>query len=94
MIWQEVRQLYPDQWLVVEALEAHTTSDNQRQLDRIAVIETCADGQTATQTYRRIHQQFPQREFYFLHTSREKLNIQERRWVGIRKGSDAISTEK
>lgn len=94
MIWQEVRQLYPAQWLVVEALEAHTTSDNQRQLDRIAVIETCADGQTAIQTYRRIHQQFPQREFYFLHTSREKLNIQERRWVGIRKGSDAISTEK
>ncbi len=94
MIWQEVRKLYPVQWLVIEALEAHTTSDNQRQLDRIAVIETCSDGQAAMQVYRRLHQQFPLREFYFVHTSREKLNIQERRWVGIRRGSNAIRVKE
>lgn len=94
MIWQEVRQRYPAQWLVIEALEAHTTADNQRRLDRIAVIDMCADGQAAMQTYRRLHQQFPHREFYFVHTSRDELNIQERRWIGIRSGSDAINAEK
>ncbi len=94
MVWQEVRQRYPTQWLVIEALEAHTTSDNQRQLDRIAVIETCSDGQAAMQIYRRLHEQFPHREFYFVHTSRDQLNIQERRWIGIRRGSDAISPKK
>lgn len=46
MRWLQVRQAYPDQWLVIEALEAHTV-DNQRQLDRIAVIETCRDGKGA-----------------------------------------------
>ncbi len=87
MTWQEGCQLYPVQWLVIEALEAHTTPDNQRQLDRIAVVETCPDGQAAMQNYRRLHQQFPLRELYFIHTSREKLNIQERRWAGIRRES-------
>ncbi|MDM8526995.1 hypothetical protein QUF58_02180 [Anaerolineales bacterium HSG24] len=77
MIWQKVRQCYPVQWLVIEALEAHTTIDNQRQLDRIAVIETCSDGQAAMQVYRQLHQQFPHREFYFVHTKRDNLNIQE-----------------
>jgi hypothetical protein len=32
-IWSEVRKAYPDQWLVVEALEAHTEG-HQRLLDR------------------------------------------------------------
>jgi len=64
MQWSEVRQAYPDQWLVIEALEAHT-AQNQRRLDRLAVVELCADGQAALQSYRRLHQQYPQREFYF-----------------------------
>jgi len=34
MQWPEVRNAYPDQWLVIEALEAHTTPDRQRILDR------------------------------------------------------------
>jgi len=27
MIWSEVRQAYHNQWLIIEALEAHTTPD-------------------------------------------------------------------
>jgi len=46
---------------VVEALEAHTTSEQQRQLDRLAVIELCSDGSRAMMTYRRYHQQHPTR---------------------------------
>jgi hypothetical protein len=83
MQWSEVRQAYPDQWLVFEALEAHT-EQNQRRLDRLAVVELCADGQVALQSYRRLHQQYPQREFYFVHTSREELTILERYWAGVR----------
>lgn len=25
MIWSEIRKAYPHQWLIIEALEAHTT---------------------------------------------------------------------
>ena len=27
MIWSEVRQAYPDCWLIIEALEAHTARE-------------------------------------------------------------------
>ena len=86
MQWTEIRRAYPDQWLVVEALEAHTIPDQQRQFDRLAVIELCSDGSRAMATYRRYHKQHPMREFYFIHTSRPVLDIRERQWLGIRRG--------
>ena len=46
MKWSEVRQAYPDRWLIVEALEAHNTGD-QRELDGLAVVEECAGGTVA-----------------------------------------------
>jgi len=89
-IWPQVRDAYPDQWLIIEALEAHTQS-SQRLLDRIAVIETCADGAAAMQSYQRLHREYPSREFYFVHTAREDLDIRERRWIGIRRARAAYA---
>ncbi len=93
MKWNEVRQAYPNQWLVVEAIEAHNTIDQIRKPDRLAVVETCTDGNAALQSYRRLHQQHPQREFYFVHTSRELLDIHELQWLGVR-FSDANPSKK
>ena len=90
MQWSQVRRTYPDQWLVIEALQAHTTPEQQRSLDQIAVIELCSDSQLAMQSYRQLHRQYPGREFYFVHTSREELDIRERRWSGIRRGDGII----
>lgn len=84
MDWSEVRQAYPNEWLIIEALEARTTPAHQRTLQRIAVVERCIDGRMALQSYRRLHEQYPLREFYFVHTSREILDIREQVWVGIR----------
>lgn len=92
MQWNEVRQAYPDQWLVIEALEVHT-EQNQRRLDRLAVVELCTDGQAAWQSYRCLHQQYPQREFYFVHTSREQLTILERHRAGVRR-SHAVNASQ
>ena len=83
MRWPDVQAAYPSQWLVVEALEAHTEG-NRRILDQIAVVEVCPDSVTAMQTYRQLHQEHPLREFFFVHTSRDSLEIHERRWAGIR----------
>jgi hypothetical protein len=44
MQWSEIRQAYPNRWLIVEPLEAHTTPDRRRHLDCLAIIETCPDG--------------------------------------------------
>ena len=92
MQWMDVRQAYPNEWLFIEALEAETTLTHQRNLKRIAVIELCSDADTALKNYRRLHQLYPSREFYFVHSSREVLDIREQNWVGIR--SDyAVHTE-
>jgi hypothetical protein len=93
MQWSEIRQAYPNRWLIVEALEAHTTPDRRRHLDCLAIVETCPDGRIALQRYRSLHQQYPLREFYFIHTSREGLDIREREWLGVRR-SHAVDAER
>jgi hypothetical protein len=40
-----------------------------------------------------LHQQFPAREFYFVHTRREALEIRERHWAGVRR-SHAVNAER
>jgi len=82
MKWQEVRKAYPNQWLVIEAVEAHT-EEIRRLLDQIAVVETSAGGAAALQAYERLHRAYPQREFYFVHTGRESLDIRERSRLGV-----------
>jgi hypothetical protein len=84
MRWAEIRRQYPDQWLVIDALEAHTEGD-RRKLEQMTVVEVCPDGATAFQRYRELHRQYPLREFYFVHTAREELDIRERHWLGLRR---------
>ncbi len=84
MLWSDIRKAYQNQWLIIEALEAHTGPDSRRLLDRLAVIELCSDGNTAFQRYRSLHRQYPARELYFVNTSRDELDIRERQWLGIR----------
>lgn len=79
-----MRTVYPDQWLLIEALEAHSTSDNHRHLDRIAVLEQCKDAGDAYDCYRRVHEVYPQRELYYVHTKRVSLDIREKFAAGIR----------
>ncbi len=85
MKWAEIRTVYPDQWLVIEALEAQTTSDQRRVLERIAVVERSASGSAAFNRYRQLHQEYPNRELYYVHTSREELDIRELQWLGVRR---------
>lgn len=83
MLWNEVRAVHPDQWLVIEALEAHSAND-QRVFDRVAVADLCADGRAAMKRYAELQHQYPHREFCFVHSSRSALDFDERVWFGIR----------
>ena len=83
MQWQEIRNHYPRQWLLIEAIKAHTES-NKRILDRLSVIGTYPDSGKAMKAYIEMHRESPERELYVLHSSRETLNITERKWLGIR----------
>ncbi len=83
MRWQEIRSHYPRQWLLVEAIDARTEC-GERILEELAVVDTFPDSASAMQAYIRLHREAPERELYVFHTSRETLNLTERRWLGIR----------
>lgn len=84
MLWEEVRSTYPDKWVVFEAIEAHSDS-NYRIVDDIAVIDYFDESMEAFRRHSELHKQKPNRELYFFHTSREKLDIREKKWAGLRK---------
>ena len=80
MRWPDVRAAHPDQWLVIEALDAHS-EDDQRVYDRIAVIDQCVDGRATMKRHAELWRQHPDREFCFVHTSQVELKIEERLWL-------------
>ena len=84
MLWEDVRQAYPDKWIVFEAIEAHS-ENNYRIVDDLAVIATFDDSMEAFRKHAELHKEKPYREFYFFHTSRAKLDIREKKWAGLRK---------
>ena len=86
MQWSEIRESYPRQWLLIEAVEAHSAT-GQRILDDIAVIQSFPDSVAAMQGYKQLHRRDPHRELYVAHTDRERLDIGEIHWFGIRAAS-------
>jgi hypothetical protein len=83
MKWIDVRQNYPGQWLLVEAITAHSEGEH-RILDELAVVDTFPDSIIAWRRYSQMHNEAANREFYILHTDREQFDITERVWLGIR----------
>lgn len=83
MQWQEIRNHYPQQWILLEAIKAHSEA-NKRILEQLAVVSTFSDSATALKGYLQLHREAPERELYVFHTSREALDVIERQWLGIR----------
>lgn len=83
MKWSEIRTQYPRRWLLVEALKARTRAD-QRILTQLAVLGTFANSKAALRKYAQFHRETPERELYVFHTSREKLIVTEKMWLGVR----------
>ncbi len=77
MQWKEICQHYPQQWLLIEAIKAHSEAD-RRILEQLAVVGTFSDSTTAMKSYLQFHREAPERELYVFHTSREKLDVTER----------------
>lgn len=83
MSWHEVRKHYPNRWILVEALKTHD-ENSKHIIDDLAVINAFSDSATAMDEYSKLHSQEPDRELYVLHTSRKILDIDQRKWLGIR----------
>ena len=83
MKWNEIRVSHPEQWVLVEALQAHS-AQSKRIVESLALLETFADSPTAWRAYSKLHKKTPQRELYIAHTSQPELDITERSWLGVR----------
>ncbi|KPA09515.1 hypothetical protein MHK_010280 [Candidatus Magnetomorum sp. HK-1] len=83
MDWNEIRLIYPAQWLLVEAIKAKSEK-GRRILEDISVINSFPNAVAAMNDYRQIKFKTPHRELFVLHTDRINLDILERKWLGIR----------
>ena len=84
MTWQQIRERYPESWLLVEAIEAHS-EDGRRVLEELTVVQDYPSGEAAMRGYLDLHRRSPERELYVLHTDREVLDVDEREWLGLRR---------
>ena len=83
MTWTDIRRHHPHQWLLVEALLAHSKA-GKRLVDELAIVDAFSDGETALRAYLRLHRDAPQRELYVVHSDHEDLEIVERSLLGLR----------
>jgi hypothetical protein len=83
MNWEQVKEEYPNKWVILEALKAHSVN-NQWVVEQISVVDVFIDVSNALARYNEIHRQAPGRDYFVVHTDKENLNIYERHWVGVR----------
>lgn len=84
MKWQEIRQKYPQSWVLAEALQAYTTEDNRRIVEQWSVINAFTEFSLAMHLYKDLHKLSPGREMYIAHTDSDSVQIKVRRWLGVR----------
>ena len=82
MRWQEVQERFPNEWVVLEAVKAHS-HNGYRYIEEVVIIDIFENSLEAMNRYEELRKGQPQREYCFFHTSRKNLVARER-YVGIR----------
>lgn len=79
MTWDEVRKLYPDQFVKFKIVESHI-EENKEYVDEVAIIKAIGDGKKAMKEFI----QHKEGE-YIYSTKNEKLIIDLVKHIGIRR---------
>jgi hypothetical protein len=79
MKWQELRNLYPDQFVKFEIVESHIEKDKE-YVDEVAFIKAISDGKEAMKEF----QKCKQGQFVYS-TKNESVIIELIKHVGIRR---------
>ncbi|MCT8136984.1 hypothetical protein H1D32_04060 [Anaerobacillus sp. CMMVII] len=85
MKWEEIRQAFPEQWILIEAVQAYTNENSERILEEVTPLKKFSNSPDAMKVYQELHRKNPNRELYVLHTNRKSPNIIEKNWVGVRR---------
>lgn len=62
MKWEDVCQAFPEQWVLIEAIRAHTNEKRERILDEMAPLKKFSNSPDAMKAYQEIHRDDPTRE--------------------------------
>ena len=81
MLWTEVRELFPDQFVLVEELKSHY-EDNKLHVEEVAVIKPIPDAQEA---WKELFSAKNERFVY--HTSNEAIIVEVRDKPMVRRTS-------
>jgi hypothetical protein len=84
MKWSEVCSHYPSRFVLVEAIKA-VSKNRLRAIEEMTVVEDYADPLSAWDGYKLHHKEWPEREFYVFHTSKQEIEVVEEYFTGIRK---------
>lgn len=84
MKWEEARRLYNDKWILFEAISAYS-KNGKRIVKDLSIINAYDEGKEALKEYAEKHKKDKSRELYVYHTKNDKLLIEERIWMGVRK---------
>ncbi|GGG51724.1 hypothetical protein [Paenibacillus radicis (ex Gao et al. 2016)] len=83
MKWEEIAQLHPSRFVLVEAIRA-SSNNGLRNLEDMAVIQDYDDPKEAWSGYKYFHKMSPMRELYVFHTSRTDVEVVEELFSGVR----------
>jgi len=83
MRWEEVKERFPHQWLLIEVTEARSEG-GERIVDAVSVVDTFPTSTDAWRAYAIARRQAPDREFIPLHTDYGELRFEERPGIGFR----------
>lgn len=82
--WEQVRQQYPEQWVLVEAISAYS-KNSIRYFDELSVISYFSDSTQAWKEYKKLHLAEPTREYYIFHTDHKTIEVKEQKFIGVRR---------
>jgi len=83
MLWQDIREKYPQKWLVIEAKKFHQAED-KFVVEDFEVLDIFDKSFDAYDKYRALHRENPSKEFLFVNTNMPLLEIPTTRWLGVR----------
>lgn len=86
MTWNEVRTRFPQQWVVAEAISAHTDAETHRRVvEELSVLAAFSDPGEAQRKQLGLHRSDRGREILLAFTGWETLEIEEVLWAGVRR---------
>ncbi|MFD1350832.1 hypothetical protein [Oceanobacillus caeni] len=78
MKWKDVCQTSPNQWVLIEAVQAYTNEDGERILEEITPLKKFSNSLEAMREYQALHREDPKGNYmYFILTVKSLILLRK-----------------